>query len=272
MSHCTRGGRAKIARAAGINLPNLSGYLRTGLQTLLSKPLRDRLLQEVGLTAGGWFRAGCHVWRTENLDNAVLALKWLVPEKELVSVRELRSEDGLLDERSALVLVYLLRWMVAESPRRVLLQLRVTEDAASEARRRLIQCGICDVRDHRIPVLGLAPTEHARLSEIDEIGMKAFDDLFDRDSEVTWDIVFKLLPSVFKSASAAFGVLQAHGARLSSRCNRYRRQPGPRRFLVAIRRLCSGNGMAESLRELFRVEIGCFPIAGGLMPEAVWGN
>jgi hypothetical protein len=207
------GGRAKIARAAGINLPNLSGYLRTGLDTLLSKPLRDRLLRELGLTASGWLRAGCHVWRTENVEDAVMALKWLVPTRERVSVRELRSEDGLLDERSALVHVYLFRWTMEESPRRVLLQLRAAEEAALEARQRLIQCGICNVSGDRIPILGLPRTEHEGLTETGEVGMKAFDVLFDRDSKVTWDTVFNLLPGMFGSADGALGVLQSRVAR-----------------------------------------------------------
>ena len=205
-------GRAQLARAAGISLPNLSAHLRTGLESLVSKPLRDRFHREIGLTASGWLRAGCHVWRTDNVEDVVLALGWCVPKGARVSVREFRREDEPLDDYSALVHLYLLRWSMHGSPRRVLLQLRVTEQAAVDARNRLIECGILDVGDGRIPVAFLAPPEHEKLSDTSEITNKAFDDLLDREVEITWDMVFNLLPTVFESAALAHGVLQSIAA------------------------------------------------------------
>ncbi len=208
-------GRAELARAAGIKLPNLSAFLRTGLESLVSKPLRDRFLKEIGLSASGWLRAGCHVWRTKNIDDAIMALQWFVPNTEHVLVRELRSEEELLDEGAALVHVYLLKWMFDERPRRVLLQLRITEQAAVDARRRLIQCGVLDVKGGSIRVVPLAPADYETLSAIGEIGNKAFDDLFDCDVETTWDAVFRLLPGLFGSAEVALGVLQSHAAAIA---------------------------------------------------------
>ncbi len=144
-----------------------------------------------------------------------MALQWFVPNTEHVLVRELRSEDELLDEGAALVSVYLLRWMVDERPRRVLLQLRSSEQAAVDARQRLIQCDVLDVKGESIPVQALAPADYETLSDIREIGNKAFDDLFDSEAETTWDTVFKLLPGLFGSAEVALGVLQSHAAAIA---------------------------------------------------------
>lgn len=204
-------GKAQLARAAGIALPNLSTYLRTGLDSLLSSQRLARLLREVGLTASGWLKVGCHVWRTENVEDVVRVCQWVVPKGGLVSVRELRSEGDLLNSAS-LVQLYLLRWMVGESPRRVLLQLRASEQLAVDARHRLIACGVFAVKDESIDVVPVKPAEYDRLSEIEGIGGRAFDDLFDRDSEITWDAVVSMLPTLFGSASDAFVALHTIAA------------------------------------------------------------
>jgi hypothetical protein len=102
--------------------------------------------------------------------------------------------------------------MVGESPRRVLLQLRASEQLAVDARHRLIACGVFAVKDESIDVMPVVPAEYDRLSEIEGIGSREFDDLYDHDSEMTWDAVFKMLPQLFGSASAAFETLQVYAA------------------------------------------------------------
>ena len=206
-------GRAHIARATGIALPNLSAFLRTGLDSLLSSERRARLLREIGLTASGWLKAGCHVWRTEDVENVVRVCQWVVPKGHHVLLRELRGENDLLDGGAALVHVYLLKWMVDERPRRVLLQLRVTEQQAIDARNRLINCGLFATdKNGEIPVLPITAEELAKLSEIKDMAGREFDDLYDRGSEVSWDAVIKMLPDLFRSAGEAYAMLQAHAA------------------------------------------------------------
>lgn len=217
-------GKVDLARAAGIALPNLSRYLKSGQETLISKVLRERLFQEMGLTASGWLSAGCHIWRTENVADVVRVCQWVVPKGGRVSIREIRSEEDRLDNSDALVHVYLLRWMVDARPRRVLLQLRASEQIAVDARQRLIECGIFAVKEDSIEVVPVSPSEYEKLSEIGAIGTREFDKSFDRDSEVTWDAVVSMLPALFASAGDAYVALQTIAAsRAISRVARHTR-------------------------------------------------
>lgn len=201
-------GRAELARAAGIALPNLSRFLKSGQQTLLSKVLRDKLFKEMGLSASGWIRARCHIWRAENVEDVVKACQWVVPKGGRVSIRELCSENDRIDRSEALVQMYMLRWMVDARPRRVLLQLRASEQHAVDARQRLIECGLFAIENDDIPVVPLAPPDFEKLSEVGTLGSRAFDDLFDREAEITWNAVIAMLPQLFGSANAAFVALQ----------------------------------------------------------------